>query len=573
MRALAPMILFVFAATPIHAQNLVAIDVTTDQYGSETIWQIDGIDVSFYEPGGGFLDQDVPGSYPQPTEFVDLPNGNFNLCLGDVYEDGFCCAFGQGSFTITHVASGTILFHTDTFSTNIVCMQFGVPLGRVQGTCYLDDDHDCAPGVTESVLPGQIIRVLPGPYYGFTNALGQFDMRVPYGSQSVEVVSSGLSPICPPTMQVPIVVTEIEPLAQVLLGDSSTSKLDIMATAGVGQARLGFEVSHTFQVTNASAFISGPITATVQLDTALSYTSASIGPLTVIGNTLTWELPALMPFTQHSIEVIAHVPADPGLLGQEITMVVEAYQTLQETVLSNNTYTVHNVITGSYDPNEKVVWPRDLYDLAIDSVLEYTIRFQNTGTDTAFNVVITDTLAAELDMGSFQQVATSHQAVLSFKPGRVLEWHFENILMPDSNVNEPASHGYLSFRIRPVEPVLPGTVFTNTANIFFDYNPPVITEPSVLTAEFSTGMGERSNEDMRLLPNPASDAINVVFTTSVVRDINVLAVDGRVVRMVRLDGDRMTLPINDLPDGLYLLRVTDPRGSRTMRFTKNSIRP
>ena len=122
-----------------------------------------------------------------------------------------------------------------------------------------------------------------------------------------------------------------------------------------------------------------------------------------------------------------------------------------------------------------------------DEWIDYVVRFQNTGTDTAFTVVITDTLAAELDMASFQQGLASHAFEVEFKPGRVVEWTFSDILLPDSNVNEPASHGLVKLRIKPVQPVLAGSVIENVANIYFDFNDPVITDPSMLVAEFSTG--------------------------------------------------------------------------------------
>ena len=78
-------------------------------------------------------------------------------------------------------------------------------------------------------------------------------------------------------------------------------------------------------------------------------------------------------------------------------------------------------------------------------------------------MVVTDTLAQELDMTTFEPGVGSHPYTVSFKPGRAVEWRFENILLPDSNVNEPNSHGLLSFRIHPVQPTLPGTLIENIA--------------------------------------------------------------------------------------------------------------
>ncbi len=94
---------------------------------------------------------------------------------------------------------------------------------------------------------------------------------------------------------------------------------------------------------------------------------------------------------------------------------------------ANNTYTVERIITGAYDPNDKTAFTSTRqsatdYVLTQDAFIDYVIRFQNTGTDTAFTVVITDTLAAELDMASYEQGSASHPFTVSFKPDRVVEW-------------------------------------------------------------------------------------------------------------------------------------------------------
>ena len=110
--------------------------------------------------------------------------------------------------------------------------------------------------------------------------------------------------------------------------------------------------------------------------------------------------------------------------------------------------------------------------------LDYVIRFQNTGTDTAFNVVITDQLAANLDASSFQMLEASHPARIK-RDDRALTFEFLNIQLPDSNVNEPLSHGYIKFRVKPLPTLGDGDMVNNRANIYFDYNAPVVTNTAV----------------------------------------------------------------------------------------------
>lgn len=109
---------------------------------------------------------------------------------------------------------------------------------------------------------------------------------------------------------------------------------------------------------------------------------------------------------------------------------------------------------------------------------------------------------------------------------------------PDSNVNEGDSHGQVSFRIRPHLPLLPGTVIENTANIYFDYNPPVITEPSVLTAEFSTSVDMANGPTDHLVtiqPVPAKEATDIISNGPAISTVRMLAMDGRTMMMRSLD--------------------------------------
>ncbi|MEO6669515.1 MAG: T9SS type A sorting domain-containing protein [Ferruginibacter sp.] len=136
-------------------------------------------------------------------------------------------------------------------------------------------------------------------------------------------------------------------------------------------------------------------------------------------------------------------------------------------------------IRGSYDPNDKSATPvLSPTQVANGNYIYYTIRFQNTGTDTAFNVVITDTLNSQLQAATLQVINTSHPAKITVT-GNAVSFEFLNILLPDSNVNELKSHGYVTFRIKPQATVALNSSIPNIAAIYFDYNSPVITNTAL----------------------------------------------------------------------------------------------
>jgi uncharacterized delta-60 repeat protein/uncharacterized repeat protein (TIGR01451 family) len=144
------------------------------------------------------------------------------------------------------------------------------------------------------------------------------------------------------------------------------------------------------------------------------------------------------------------------------------------------------VITNSYDPNDKQGFPLGItenHHIMPNQDIEYLIRFQNTGTDTAFTVIITDTLDTDLDIFSVISGVSSHNYKFRMHGPRVLEWRFDNILLPDSNVNEPASNGFVTFKVKQNKNLANGTLITNTANIYFDFNAPIITNTSLHTVD------------------------------------------------------------------------------------------
>lgn len=135
-------------------------------------------------------------------------------------------------------------------------------------------------------------------------------------------------------------------------------------------------------------------------------------------------------------------------------------------------------VTGSYDPNDKTGFPLGVtedHHIQPNQQLQYRIRFQNTGTDTAFTVVIRDTLETDLDIYSVRSGVSSHSYSFRMFGPRVLEWTFNDIMLPDSNVNEPASHGFVTFTVDQLPNLPDGTQITNSVGIYFDFNEPIIT--------------------------------------------------------------------------------------------------
>ncbi|MDB5251612.1 MAG: type sorting protein [Flaviaesturariibacter sp.] len=196
------------------------------------------------------------------------------------------------------------------------------------------------------------------------------------------------------------------------------------------------------------------------------------------GDTLLWTVSNMAPQTARTIVIYTRNPPPPALsIGDSLFHFVMALPYSNDSTDIDNRDTIRQNVVGSFDPNNKLddvggTFYNDRYKSG-DRLL-YMINFQNTGTDTAFTVVVRDTLSSSFTVSSLQVVGASHPYTLAVNGNR-LQWTFTNIRLVDSLSNESKSHGYLMFRIRPKAGLPVGQVLSNRASIYFDYNLPVLT--------------------------------------------------------------------------------------------------
>ncbi len=452
----------------------------------------------------------------------------------------------------------------------------GTECGDVAGIVYMDQDQSCTPGSVsvETRVPGVLLEFTPGPHYATTGSNGYYGISLPNGTYTVQQTATAIGQHCP--LQ-PTTIT-VNSIGQTLnLADTALVPLDAQVMLTSGPARPGFQLQYGIHQQNLTPASTGATSTVLTFDPAVEYVSAIPTPSNVNGNVITWEQAALGAFQARNIQVTMQVPQDVGLIGTSLNATATLSCANTDADFSNNTASTNMTVTGSYDPNDKLAQTssalsREFYFIDADEWIDYTIRFQNTGTDTAFTVIITDTLPATLDPGSIIWGATSHAGLRSLTGQGIVKFIFPNILLPDSGSNEAASHGFASFRIRPRLPLIPGTPIANTANIFFDFNDPVITEPSLLTAEFNTGVqAKEAKQNLWLMPNPTSGLLEVRVPEGNAASgmLQVVAVDGRVVLQQRMEGPRTVLDVEQLSRGLYTLNWHAVNGAiTTQRFVR-----
>jgi uncharacterized repeat protein (TIGR01451 family) len=229
----------------------------------------------------------------------------------------------------------------------------------------------------------------------------------------------------------------------------------------------------------------------------------------------------------------------------------------------NNTSTDCHSLIGSFDPNDLQVaaqnYLQEGYVMADDiddnDELTYLIRFQNTGNDTAYNVKIKDMIPAELNAATILPGAASHNYNWLVLNGELII-DFLMINLPDSFTNEPNSHGFVKFKIKQNSGNMPGTVITNQAGIYFDFNSPVITNQTFNTIPLATGIAAQA-KDIKFMPNPVNDLLQLVLPFENIGNTSIEVIDilGKGIQQQRLENKVSTLDCSSLSKGMYMARI------------------
>ncbi|MBK5284123.1 MAG: T9SS type A sorting domain-containing protein, partial [Bacteroidia bacterium] len=322
---------------------------------------------------------------------------------------------------------------------------------------------------------------------------GHYSANIPWGNYNViQHPPSTLDPFCPAS-SVPISLSFSNLSDTVNFADTNAAyvapvpiPLDVETHVGHGTAHPNTTFVYGISVHNLSNSPSGIVTATLNYDMLLSFVSANPAPFSTSPGQVTWQFSSITSFSTTYAHIYVSVPNNPLLIGDTLHASVNVQVANPETNLANNTHSTWHIIIGPFDPNAKTVeQPTAAFIPATDGLFNYTIQFQNTGNDTALNVEVIDTLDSDLDVTTFVQGASSHTYTVDITGQGVIHFYFNNILLPDSNIDEPHSHGFVSFQIHSKANRTHGTVINNTSNIVFDFNPPVATNTTQNTVDLT----------------------------------------------------------------------------------------
>ena len=294
------------------------------------------------------------------------------------------------------------------------------------------------------------------------------------------------------------------------------------------------------------------------------------------GQTRIWAFTNLPPFAVRDYDITFSLPVTtpPGTILVSTATATAAGGT--DVNSADNTDVLQHTVTASFDPNDISVnyTQLTLAQVAAGEKLDYLIRFENLGTDTAFAVTVVDSLPGDfLQLGTVQLVGTSHNVQWSLADG-VLTLRFPGIRLPQQAVDALRSKGFVRFRVKPRPTLLDGTLIPGRAHITFDFNAPITTNlVTTLVGGFVTGAPDAlsGSADWTLYPNPATATVTLTADAARAGRATVRLLDavGRTVRTCELavtpGPARLPLDVRGLPAGVYAVHLALPGVPPTAR--------
>lgn len=340
--------------------------------------------------------------------------------------------------------------------------------------------------------------------------------------------------------------------------------------APIVPARPGFPATYKVVLRNkGNQTMSMPLGLDFYYDSALmTFTSSSVAPDSSGVGQLEWNYANLQPFESRSIEVTMQInapthPTNPVGIDDQLNFAAVVETVGGDDMPADNAFEFQQIVVGSYDPNNIICVEGNVVSpVNIGQYLHYITNFENTGTDYAENVVVRINFnPSEFDVDSMQLMDSS-DPVYARITGNQVEYIFENIML------EIGGHGNILLKVKTQNNLTAGDVVINSADIFFDYNHPVITDPAQTLFQSLKTPGFASDASVVVYPNPSSGIVNINANSTIER-IELFDVYGRLLQMKVGELNDATLDVSSRAKGVYYLRIKTASGISVQKLLRD----
>lgn len=430
----------------------------------------------------------------------------------------------------------------------------------VKGKVYYDANKNCRYDSGEPLFSGKQIKIQPGNRTVSTNQAGTFSLRLENGNYVLGLPNNQAGQAtCQTSRNILInnVNQNLDSLDFAFEPDCQEAEVKVLF--GSTAWRKGFKKSSVLELKNDGLATARNISLSLKFPSFYKLKSAGM-PYSLIENQAFWNIDSLPAGKTISIQISDSISRFTTV-GQEDSVIAMATFSGAECHAADNKMIYPQTIVGAIDPNDITVWPKGAGSKGLieaGQTLHYRIRFHNKGTYMAENVHIEDVLPDGLDLSSLEMESQSH-ASQWFLKGKVLNFDFLGIQLPDSISEPEKSQGFVIFKIKTLSDAAPGTVIGNMASIVFDYEDPIRTNRvSNTILNKITG-----NLNLEVWPNPARKEVNwnisqnLDFTLPVLATkVNLKDMLGREIKLPSsdLENGKLNLP-TEIQPGMYILQI------------------
>lgn len=287
-------------------------------------------------------------------------------------------------------------------------------------------------------------------------------------------------------------------------------------------------------------------------------------------NSLNWNYNNLNPFETREIDLVFNINSPmeiPAVNSDDILHYTATIVGSTDETPNDNIFTLNQIVVNSYDPNDKTCLEgTTITPSMVGQYVHYVIRFENTGTFTAQNIVVADVIdTAKFDIGTLISQHSSHNFYTRIN-GNKVEFIFENINLPFDDAN---NDGYVAFKIKTKSTLVLGNTFSNSASIYFDYNFPIVTDPATTTVAALDNQDFDFGNYLTLYPNPTKDILHFKVMNKIeVKSIKLYNILGQILMTVTNASSKSSIDVSGLTAGSYFVEVYTDKGISRSKFIK-----
>jgi len=433
-----------------------------------------------------------------------------------------------------------------------------VDCDKLSGVVYEDKESNCIQESSNSGIKGYILQAVSKTnstaYFTTTSTDGSYTFEIPYDNYDVSIIKMAYHDlVCPVSNNYSVKVAANQPNGNKNFGIHYQNYADIsVGLQHVGTNRLG--TSSTFQMPYKYQGASNVNAKVILIKDPFILVKGSNIPFIQKGDSLIWNLEQVSSGTSGVITLDIFVPWNFTLINKTLCSKAFASISLIDNLLSNNQDQNCFIVGYPVDPNAKLVSPIGTTESGFitsnDSTLEYTILFQNTGSDYAYDVVIKDTLSPYVDPATFEIIGSSFPCDFDLEGKGAITYTFKNIMLPDPTKSEKDSHGFVKYKVKQRKGLIDGTVIKSKADIYFDQAPGIATnyamntinqDLSPQTISFASIPDKNYDDSVVVLAGNSSSNLGISYGVSgpvkLVNDSLVFTGVGRVLVAAYQEGD------------------------------------